>query len=428
MNKTYYPRLDETVCRQTLSNGLKVCVVPKKGFTRKAAYFVTDFGSIHTSFTLDGERITAPDGVAHYLEHKMFDMPGRDVNEEFAALGANPNAFTTYDMTAYYFTCTEHFEQCLRLLLEFVSTPYFTEETVEKERGIIAQEILMYADSADSQVFEDLAANLYEHHPIRVPVAGTVESIQAITPEILEKCHRAFYTPANMMLCVVGDVEPETVVKLAEEILPRTKESMGIPDLGEDEQMCCVKHISRRKMDVSMPTFQLGFKCPAGLSGEEFAHWEIVAELAAEALFGESSSLYMQMYEQGIIDSSFGGGVETVEGTAMITCGGDSDCPEQVRDAIIRQAQLLAQTGIDETEFARMKKSFMGRRVKDLDSFESTCFRLCAYQFENYDYFRFPESFESVEAEEIRTFLQENIRLDRCGMAIVDPSEQEEEN
>ena len=428
MNKTYYPRLDETVCRQTLSNGLKICVVPKKGFTRKAAYFMTDYGSIHTTFTLDGEQITTPGGVAHYLEHKMFDMPGRDINEEFAALGANPNAFTTYDMTAYYFTCTEHFEQSLRLLLEFVSTPYFTEETVEKERGIIAQEILMYADSADSQVFEDLAANLYEHHPIRVPVAGTVESIQAITPEILEKCHRAFYTPANMMLCVVGDVEPETVAKLAEEILPRQEQSVGIPSLGEDEQMGCVKAISRRTMDVSMPTFQLGFKCPAGLTGEKFAHWEIVAELAAEVLFGESSSLYMKMYEQGIIDSSFGGGVETVEGTAMLTCGGDSDEPEKVRDAIIRQAQHLAQTGIDETEFARMKKSFMGRRVKDLDSFESTCFRLCAYQFENYDYFRFPESFETVEAEEVRRFLQENIRPDRCAIAIVDPPEQEEEN
>ncbi len=428
MNKTYYPRLDETVYRKTLSNGLKICVVPKKDFTRKAAYLVTDYGSIHTDFTLDGEHITTPDGVAHYLEHKMFDLPGRDVNEEFAALGANPNAFTTYDMTAYYFTCTEHFEQCLKLLLEFVSTPYFTEESVEKERGIIAQEILMYADSADSQVFEDLAADLYQHHPIRVPIAGSVQSIQAITPEILHLCHRAFYAPANMMLCVVGNVEPEAVAEIAEKNLPHTKQSIGIPDLGKDEQMRFVTPVSRRKMDVSMPTFQLGFKCPAGLTGEEFAHWELVADLAAEALFGESSSLYLKMYEQGLIDSSFGGGVETVDGTAMITCGGDSDDPEAVRDAIIAEAQRLAQTSIDEAEFARMKKSFMGRRVKDLDSFESTCFRLCAYQFEGYDYFRFPESFDELESEEVCRFLQEHIRLDRCAIAIVEPLGQKEEN
>lgn len=427
MNKTYYPRVDETVYRKTLSNGLKICVVPKKGFTRKAAYLVTDYGSIHTTFTLDGEKITTPDGVAHYLEHKMFDLPGRDVTEEFAALGANPNAFTTYDMTAYYFTCTDHFEKCLKLLLEFVSTPYFTEESVEKERGIIAQEILMYADSPESQVFEDLAANLYAHHPIRVPISGSVESIQSITPEILEKCHRAFYAPANMLLCVVGDVDAEAVATIAEENLPTEKQSIGVPDLGENEEMCCVQPVSRRKMDVSMPTFQMGFKCPAGLTGDEFAHWEMVAELAAEALFGESSSLYLKMYEQGIIDSSFGGGVETVDGTAMITCGGDSDEPEAVRDAIIEEAQRLAKVGIDETEFARMKKSFMGRRVKDLDSFESTCFRLCAYQFEGFDYFRFPECFESLEVEEVREFLQEHIRLDRCAMAIVEPLEQKEE-
>lgn len=427
MNRTYYPRLDETVCRKTLGNGLKICVVPRKGFTRKAAYLMTDFGSIHTSFTLDGERITAPDGVAHYLEHKMFDMPDRDVTEEFASLGANPNAFTTYDMTAYYFTCTDHFEACLKLLLEFVSTPYFTEESVEKERGIIAQEILMYADSPESRVFEDLSENLYRHHPIRVPIAGTVESIQAITPEILETCHRAFYVPANMMLCVVGDVDAETVAAIAEEVLPEERQSVGIPDLGPEEDMTCLRSVSRRNMDVSMPTFQMGIKCPAGLTGDEFAHWELVAELAAEALFGESSELYLQMYEQGLIDSSFGGGVETVEGTAMITCGGDSDRPEAVRDAILRQAQRLAQTGIGETEFARMIKSFMGRRVKDLDSFESTCFRLCAYQFEGFDYFRFPECFEGVTAEEIREFLQEYIRADRCGLAIVAPLESKEE-
>ncbi len=426
MNTTHYPRVDEMVCRKTLGNGLRICVVPKKGFTRKAAYLVTDYGSIHTHFTLDGERITTPEGVAHYLEHKMFDLPQRDVTEEFAALGANPNAFTTYDMTAYYFTCTNHFEACLKLLLEFVSTPYFTRESVEKERGIIAQEILMYADSPESQVFEDLAADLYEHHPIRFPIAGSVQSIQDITPEILYQCHRAFYAPANMLLCVVGDVDAEAVAALAEEILPAEKQSVGVPDLGQEDMQIC-RPISRRSMDVSMPTFQLGFKCPAGLTGEEFAHWELVAELAAEALFGESSGLYLQLYEQGLIDSSFGGGVETVEGTAMITCGGDSDQPEAVRDAIIHEAQRLAVQGIDQTEFARMKKSFMGRRVKDLDSFESTCFRLCAYQFEGFDYFRFPECFEQVQPEEVREFLQEHIRPERCAIAIVEPLEQKED-
>ena len=177
MKKTYYPRLDETVCRKVLDNGLTVMVVPKPGFSRKIAYFLTNYGSVHTDFTLEGVHYSTPAGVAHYLEHKMFDLPGRDVTEEFAALGASPNAFTSYGLTAYYFTCTDNFTPALRLLLEFVSTPYFTDESVEKERGIIAQEILMYADSADSVVMEDMNRGLYRSHPIRVPIAGTVESI-----------------------------------------------------------------------------------------------------------------------------------------------------------------------------------------------------------------------------------------------------------
>ncbi len=427
MEKTYYPRLDETVYRATLPNGLPICVIPKKGFTRKSAYFVTNYGSIHTSYTYEGKKYRSPDGVAHYLEHKMFDLPGRDVSEEFAAMGASSNAFTSYDMTAYYFTCTDHFSQCLRLLLEFVSTPYFTQESVEKERGIIEQEILMYADSPDSRVFEILTENLYRHHPIRVPIAGSVESIQEITPQILYDCHRAFYCPANMMLCVEGDVDPDEVEAIARQMLPQHRAQTAVKDLGQAEQMTCETPCTAVEMDVAMPTFQLGFKCPDDRRGAEFAHWEVVGELAAEALFGESSALYLRLYEQGIIDSSFGGGLETVDGCAMLTCGGDSWEPETVRDAVLQEAQRLAQTGIGEADFARSKKSFFGRRVKDLDSFESTCFRMSAYALEDYDYFRFPETFDSVKAEELQQFLLETVQKDRASLSIVMPRQGKEE-
>ena len=427
MKKTYYPRLDETVYRETLPNGLNICVVKKPGFSRKCAYFVTDFGSIHTKFTLDGKSVTTPDGVAHYLEHKMFDMPGRDINEEFAALGANVNAFTSYDMTAYYFSCTDNFEESLRLLLQFVSTPYFTDESVEKERGIIAQEILMYDDSPDSRVFEEMARNLYAHHPLRVPIAGSVESIQDITPEILYDCHRAFYHPGNMTLCVAGDVDEACVAAIARAVLPEGSGSKAVADLGAPEEMAVVEPVTRLEMDVAMPAFQLGFKCPAGKSGDAFAHWELVAELACEALMGESSELYLRLYEDGLIDSSFGWGVETIDGSAMVLVTGDSDYPEQVRDAIIAEAARLAETGIPEEDFRRMVRSFLGRRVKDLDSFESTCFRLCAYGYEGFDYLRFPEHFETVKREQLQTFWKENILSDRCAMAIVEPRQGKED-
>ena len=403
-------------------------MVPRKGFARKAAYFCTNYGSVHTSFTYEGKEHRVPDGIAHYLEHKMFDMPGgRDVSAEFAAVGASSNAFTSYDMTAFYFTCTDEFETCLRLLLEFVSTPYYTRETVDKERGIIAQEILMYLDSADSRVFELLSENLYRNHQVRVPIAGTVESIQDITPELLYACHKAFYCPANMMLCVVGDVDPGAVARIAEEVLPREKAEVGVKKLGREEDLLPIRESVRVQMDVAMPTFQLGFKCADDRKGEEYAHWEVVAELAAEALFGESSPLYLRLYEQGLIDSSFGGGLETVDGAAMFTCGGDSDDPEAVRDAILEEAQRLCETGVSEESFLRTKRSFFGRRVKDLDSFESTCFRLCAYGMEDYDYFRFPETFDDVRIDEIREFLRENVRRDRASMAIVEPRSGKEE-
>ena len=422
---THYPMLDETLYRKTLSNGLQVIVCPKPGFARKVAYFMTSYGSIHTKFTLDGVSYETPEGVAHYLEHKMFDLPGRDVSEEFAALGANSNAFTSYDSTAYYFTCTEHFNECLKLLLTFVSTPYFTEESVEKERGIIAQEILMYNDAPDSRVFEDMMGLLYAHHPARNSIAGTVESIEKITPEILYLCHKAFYNPANMVLCVAGDVEPEEVAAIAEEILPKEYRPTAIADLGPAEKPVPKELFCSRHMDVAMPTFQLGFKCALpGVLGEGFARWELAAELAAEALFGESSELYLKLYEEGLVDSSFGGGLDTIDGLAMLVCGGDSNDPELTWEKIAAQVQVILDQGIDEVSFARMKKSMMGRRVKDLDSFESSCFRLCAYYFDQYDYFRFPELFAKVTREEVLAFLRDNVRTEYSAMSVVIPREE----
>ncbi len=416
-----YPNLGERAYRETLPNGMSVVVVPRPGFTRKMAYFVTDFGSIHREFLLDGERFSVPAGIAHYLEHKMFDLPGRDVSSELAELGANVNAFTSYDMTAYYFSCTEQFEKCLDLLLEFVSVPYFTAESVEKERGIIDQEIGMNADAPDSRVFEMLMEGMYRHHDIRVPILGTSESIREITPEYLELCHKAFYNPANMILCVVGDVEPETVSQIARARLGDARRPVGQKLPHKDEPMECLDHLRQARMEVAMPTFQMGFKCEAIGVGEAAIRQEIIGDLAAEALFGESSELYLRLYEQGDIDSSFGGGFETVDGCALLTCGGDSERPEAVRDAVLAQAARLAEQGIEEKAFLRMKRSAMGRRIRDLDSFDSTCFRMCAYHFSQFDYFDFPRVYESVTVAEIQEFLRIVAQPERCALSVIVP-------
>ena len=422
MTRIEYPELDETLYQQTLANGLTVCVVPRKGFTKRLAYFVTDYGSIHTQYSLDGKNHQAPAGVAHYLEHKMFDLPGnRDVSAEFAALGASTNAFTSYDMTAYYFSCTENFDECLRLLLEFVSTPYFTEESVEKERGIIDQEIGMNEDAPDSVVFENLVQAMYARHPIRVPILGTGETIRQITPEVLYRCHRAFYAPGNMLLCVVGDVEPEAVVRIAEQQLGREALPVGKKQKDWAEPMTCPRPEITAKMEVAMPMFNLAFKCEPLGTGDGAIREEMVADLAAEALFGESSELYLKLYEEGLIDSSFGGGFETIDGCAMLLCSGDSEDARAVREAILAQAEKLTREGLPEEDYLRMKRSALGRRIRGLDSFDATCFRICAYHFSDFDYFRFPEIYRQITAEEIIAFLARVVRRERCCLSIMEP-------
>ena len=417
---TQYPRLGESLYTKTLENGLTVALVPRKGFTRKIAYFVTDFGSIHTDFMLDGQNYQMPAGVAHFLEHKLFELPDRDVTAEFAALGGNVNAFTSYDMTAYYVSCTENFEENLALLLEFVSTPWFEKESVLREQGIIDQEIGMNADAPDSQIFESLMENMYKTHPIRIPILGTESTIREITPEVLHTCHRAFYTPDNMILCVVGDVAPETVEGIAVQVLGTEKKpaAQKIRSWQEDMEQ---GGDSCRQMEVAMPTFQLGFKCESTGMGEDAIRQELVGDLAAEALFGESSPLYLRLYEQGLIDSSFGGGFESVDGCAMLTCGGDSEDPAAVREAILTRGAELAAQGIDEADFLRMKRSAMGRRIRDLDSFDSTAFRVCAYRLSDFDYFRFPQVYEDVKSEELQVFLKRVVQRQRCSLSVIEP-------
>ena len=423
MEKIFYPQVNETLYKAKLSCGLSVAVLPRPGFTKKLCYLVADCGAIHREFTMDGVSYHAPAGVAHYLEHKLFDMPGRDVTEEFATLGAIPNAFTGYDMTAYYFSCTEHFEENLSLLLEFVTTGYFTDESVKKEQGIIGQEIDMNRDNPDSRLFELLMEAMYENHPIHVPILGTRESIARITPQVLTDFHKAYYCPGNLFLCVVGDVDPETVCAVAEKQLGALPNPQVTAKRAWDEPLITKTKGASASMDVALPMFQLGFKCEQLPYGEEGVKQEIIGDLAAEALFGESSRLYLKLYDEGLIDASFGGGFETIEGMSMLLASGDSESPDRVRDAILEEAKQLSATGIDENDFLRMKRSALGRRIRSLDSFEATCFRLCAYHFSGFDYFNIPDVYQQVTKEAVEQFILKTVCNDRLCMAVITPKE-----
>lgn len=422
-----YPKLGEQFYEQKLPNGLCVRVLPKPGFARRYAFLGVNFGSIDTHFTLGGREYRVPDGIAHYLEHKMFDLPEGDATEQFAAHGGSPNAFTSYTMTAYYFDCTEEFEENLRILLRLVTVPYFTPESVEKERGIIAQEIRMYEDSAESRVYEDLFRGMFAVHPVRVPVAGTVESIAEITPQALYDCHAAFYRPGNMILCVAGDVDPEAVVRIARELTSETSAPLPVRDYGAAEALSCPMPIQQRVMEVAMPTFAFGFKC-APPAQDALMRREVLGDLAAEILAGESSELYQRLYERGLIDAGFSVGYESVKDACLLSASGDSTDPEAVQRALLSEAAHIAKNGVDPAQFARLVKSALGRRTRDLDSFESICYLMGgSYYFDGVDYLRFPEVYASVTSEDVRRFLAETVQPERAALAVVRPKEGEKD-
>ena len=288
-----------------------------------------------------------------------------------------------------------------------MSTPYFTKESVAKEQGIIDQEIGMNVDSPDSRVFEELMQAAFANHPIRVPILGSRESIREITPETLYLVHRAFYTPGNMMLCVVGDVDADVVAEIAEEILGTEAREVAMKQNSWQEPENCPVTYVERQMEVAMPMFNMCFKVGPTPHGEPGIRKELVADLAAEALFGESSELYLKLYEEGIIDSSFG----------------DSENPEALREAILTQAEKLMAEGIPQADFLRMKRSALGRRIRELDSFDSVCFRTIAYQMTLYDYFNFPGVYAQIQREEIQEFLSQTVRRDNCCLSVIYPVE-----
>ena len=423
MIQKQFPQLGEQYFEQRLDNGMMVRVVEKPGFAKKYAFIAVNYGSIDTKFCLGGVNHETPKGVAHYLEHKMFDLPEGNAMELFAKYAGSNNAFTSYTMTAYYVECTEHFEENLSILLRMVTTPYFTEESVEKERGIIAQEIKMYDDSDGNVMQENLFRAMYHTHPVREPIAGTVESVQAITAQTLNDCHRAFYDPVNLILCVVGDVDAGKVIAQAQRETPTDSVGIAARDYGPAEPMTVAQPRIEAQMEVAMPTFAIGFKCEPADAGTEPLRMEFLGSMAAELLAGESSALYTRLYEAGLIDSDFAIDYERMKGMALLEASGDSDDPDAVLEALLEEAERIRQTGIDRAQFARLKKSMLGRRLRELDSFENTCYRICAFYMDGVDYYDYPAAFDTVTPEDVEQFLANVVIRERAAISVVYPKE-----
>ena len=423
MEKKLYERIGEEVFRATLPNGLPVYIVPKKGFSRKYALFATRYGGMDMRFEKDGQWLDTPAGIAHYLEHKMFDTEEGNALQELAKNGAEPNAFTSNAITCYYFDATEKFYESLEILLSFVSVPYFTDESVQKEQGIIAQEIGMIEDNPEWQVYKQLMQALYHTSPARTPVAGSVESISHITAQTLYDCHKAFYTPANMCLVMVGDVKPERIIAAANQILPAKSGPLIRRDYGAEEELTAAEHFVTAAMEVSMPTFLVGFKCPPQHGGEEQHRFTAIGELACDVLMGESSPLYARLYAEGLINGSFGAAFDLLPGASYVYAGGDSKDPQAVAEAILSEAQRLVSQGMDGDYYRRVVNANFGAALKALNSFESIAVSMAEGCFQDYDPYRFPEVYDSITVEDVLDFLRQNMTRDHMALSVITPKE-----
>ncbi|MBR6115225.1 MAG: insulinase family protein [Oscillospiraceae bacterium] len=422
MERTEYPALGETVFSHTLGNGLRIIAVPKPGFMRSHAIFAAHYGGADRRFRLGGEWIDTPAGVAHFLEHKMFDMPdGSNVLAELSSRGASPNAFTSSDVTAYHFTCTDGFSQNLETLLTYVSTPFFTEESVRKEQGIISQEIRMYENSPDAVGYYEMMGALYARHPVRENVVGTVESIAEITPETLYNCHKVFYNPSNMVLCCVGDVDPEAVAETAERILPADPGPIPERDYGPAEDPLPAGSRAGRAMEVSAPLFFAGAKVCAPASGSERLRVRLLGELALDYLVGPSSAFYTELYARGLLDRTFGCELDDAAGAMTVLMGGQSRDPEAVMTALEERIGLIARRGVDGAAFDRCRRARYGLQLGSLDRFSEYAgllFRGCMRGWNPLDIF---SMLGEITPEDAAAFLCENLRAERTAMSVIRP-------
>lgn len=370
IEKIYDKLTGETCLKYVHASGTEIYMLPMENYSSATAQFTAKFGSQDNSFrTVDGEFVKIPDGTAHYLEHKLFESEEKDAFSLFAQTGASCNAGTSFDYTQYYFSCADKFSQNLEILLDFVANPYFTEENVEKERGIIAQEITMYRDNPSWRVFTNLLEALYEKNPVRLDIAGTVESIAQITPKTLYDCYNTFYNPSNMFLCVAGNFDPEDVCRVCEEKL-RAGRAFSVETAPFDEPYAVAKKLVRISMPVAKPIFELGFKRNAvyGMGEiEDYIYFNILFDM----IFGESSKFFEKMREKGLLNDEWSVSVFSGRGHIFPTARGESENPELVFEEMQRTIREFKKNPPEKLLFERVKKSTYGSLVRDFSNVSS---------------------------------------------------------
>ena len=423
MQKEYYKNIDETLISETLPNGLKINIIQKPQFSKSFAMFATNYGGADRRFKLAGEWIDTPAGVAHYLEHKMFDMPDGNALNVLSSRGASPNAFTSSEITAYHFESTTMFDENLRTLLSFVSTPYFTAESVQKEQGIIGQEIKMVEDNPGYVLYYNLLKCLYASNPVRDSVAGTIESIAEITHETLYHCHKVFYNPSNMTLAVVGNVDPEKVIAAARELLPSEPGEVPESDYGEKETATPHQNALSAAMEVSAPQFLLGTKLVPEGKGDARLKQMLTGEIALRLLFGSSSPFYTRLYADGLINSSFDYELDYTAGTAMMLAGGESRNVDGVMSELNAEIAKIASEGLNKTLFENTRKSFFGSQLRILGSFSTLSQTLVDGVFADYRPLDAFDEIYQIELSDVQSFILQNFAKEKLALSVITPLE-----
>ena len=417
--KERYKRIDH-------DSGLRIYLFPKK-MTSIYALFAVQYGSVDSSFSVDGESVTVPDGIAHFLEHKLFDCEnGEDAFARFSAIGADANAYTAYNRTAYLFSCTEHFSEALRELVDFVTHPYFTDASVKKEQGIIAEEIRMYEDSPWERVYQNLLAALYHVHPVRKNICGTVKSIKKITPALLYQCYEAFYQLSNMALIVCGDIEEGDILSVVDEILPSANDRVrqaAVRILPTEPQNVARERIEAR-MQVAKPIFSIGIKDDAPPTDPtQRLRRDLCMSLLNEILFSQAGEFYSTLFEEGLITPSFSYGYSSAEGFAFNRITGESNMPDTVLERLRQYVTRMCREGLSDEAFERCRRALYSDEIRAYDSTEEIANRLLSFVFEGSEMFSVPHILLSISRAELEALMRSFFGAERYSMSVILPSE-----
>ncbi|MFE8695116.1 EF-P 5-aminopentanol modification-associated protein YfmH [Cytobacillus sp. FJAT-53684] len=425
MEKITFEQLHEEMYYEKLSNGLDVYVLPKKGFNKTYATFTTKYGSIDNHF-LPPEKedyVKVPDGIAHFLEHKLFEKEDGDVFQQFSKQGASANAFTSFTRTAYLFSSTSNVEKNLETLIDFVQDPYFTEKTVEKEKGIIGQEITMYDDNPDWRLYFGLIQNMYKNHPVKIDIAGTIESISHITKDMLYECYHTFYHPSNMLLFIVGPVDQEQIMNMVKDN-QAGKEYKELPDIKrkfaeEPAEVAMKKQVL--EMNVQTSKCLVGIKARnVSQSGKDMLKTELSLNVMLDILFGKSSDHYSSLYNEGLIDETFSFDYTQEAGFGFAMVGGDTSNPDLLAQKL--QAILMEAKGTITTEsLERTKKKKIGAFLRAVNSPEYIANQFTRYAFNEMNLFDVVPTLESITLADIEKAANELIAEDRFTVCQVVP-------